>query len=295
MSIEPSSALDDGRLLIVNADDFGITPGVCDAVLAAHERGIVTSTSALVVAPAWARYAAALAGSGIGVGLHLCVVGEDPPVLSAREVPSLVGSDGRFPQTWRQFIARSATGRVDTDDLRREFAAQHERIEQSGVRLTHLDSHQNLHQWPQVSRLVLELASQHRIGAVRVTRSRGWAPGALGTRVLGARFARSAQRASLAWPEASTGLDEAGRLSLPNLVAALERLAASDGRSAELATHPGLAVDPERDRYRWGYWWAEEFEALCHRTTRQTVDRLGFHLGDFSDLVERFPVGHAEA
>ena len=128
-----------------------------------------------------------------------------------------------------------------------------------------------------------------------MTRSRGWSPGAIGTRALGSRFARNAAAASVACPEASTGLDEAGRLSLPNLLAALDRLAASDGRSAELATHPGLATDPERDRYRWGYWWPEEFEALCHRTTRRAVERLGFTLGDFGDLIESMPASHAEA
>jgi len=273
------------RLLIVNADDFGLTPGVCEAVLVAHERGIVTSTSALVVGPAWDQYASALASSGIGVGAHLCVVGEDPPVLSASEVPTLVNAIGRFPLTWKQFVVRAAMGRVDTADLRREFAAQIERMTQAGVRLTHIDSHQNLHQWPQVSSVLFELAAEHGIGAARVTRSSSWSPPALGVRVLGGRFERACRRAGVVTPAGSTGLDEAGRLSLPTLTAAIARLGQSGVATAEVASHPGLADDPARERYEWGYRWSEEFEALQHPSARAAVESAGFELGDFGDLV----------
>jgi predicted glycoside hydrolase/deacetylase ChbG (UPF0249 family) len=41
------------RLLIVNADDFGLTPGVSAGILDAHRHGIVTSTSVIAVAPAF--------------------------------------------------------------------------------------------------------------------------------------------------------------------------------------------------------------------------------------------------
>ena len=48
------------RLLIVNADDYGLTPGVSRAILRAHRDGIVTSTSALALAPGFAHSAPAL-------------------------------------------------------------------------------------------------------------------------------------------------------------------------------------------------------------------------------------------
>ena len=48
------------RLLIVNADDYGLTSGVCRAIVHAHREGIVTSTSALAIGPAFGANASLL-------------------------------------------------------------------------------------------------------------------------------------------------------------------------------------------------------------------------------------------
>ena len=70
------------------------------------------------------------------------------------------------------------------------------------------------------------------------------------------------------------------------MVTAINRLAATGARSAELATHPGGPDDPERHRYRWDYQWEDEYAALRSDTVRTAVTELGFGLGTFSDLLE---------
>ena len=166
MTVGESSAGDDvpagssNRLLIVNADDYGMTSGISNGIIAAFERGVVTSTSALTVAAAFDRHAQQLVDSGIPTGAHLAAVGEDRPLLSAREIPTLVDRDGRFPLRWREFVQRAATGRVDPSDLTREFRAQLTRLRDLGVNETHLDSHQNIHLWPSVARDVVDLAAE---------------------------------------------------------------------------------------------------------------------------------------
>jgi len=274
------------RVLIVNADDYGLTPGVSAGILRAHRHGIVSSTTALAVGPAFAAHAPALVDSGLPTGAHLGVVGEDPPVLSAREVPSLVDEHGRFPLTWKTFVRRAALGRIDPDDLRHEFRAQLDVLRSAGVDPTHIDAHQNLHLWPTVTTVVLELAREQRIPALRLTRTRQWSPTSFGVRTLSAVLERRARRAGMVVPAASTGLDEAGHLDPARLVASIESLAASGAASAELATHPGEADDPDRVRYRWGYTWPDELEALCSPAAREAVRRSGFELGSFAELVE---------
>lgn len=273
------------RLLIVNADDFGLTPGVCEAILHSAHHGVVTSTSALVTGPAFAAHAAALRDSGLGVGAHLCVVGEDRPVLSAAEVPTLVGPDGRFPLTWKQFLARATRGRVDMDDLRRELFAQVEVMAAAGLRLTHVDSHQNLHLWPQVATVAFEIAASRGITAMRVTRSAGWSPTSAGVRALSALLERRGGRHGLAVPGGSTGLDEAGHMTEQRLLQAITRLGSAESRSAEIAVHPGTDDDPDRSRYAWGYEWSAEFAAVCSPNVRRAVADAGFRLGDFSELA----------
>lgn len=276
------------RLLIVNADDYGLTEGVSRAVLEAHQRGVVTSTSALVLGSGWAATGAWLADQPrLGVGAHLAVVGEDPPLLSAREIPTLVDKRGRLHLSWRQFLPRAAAGRIDPDDLRRELSAQLDALAEVGVTITHIDTHQNLHLWPLVRDVVLELAQQRGIGALRVTRSAARSPVGSVVRRLAGRLERAARAAGLRFPEASTGLDEAGHLDRPAMVAAVHRLGATPAASAELACHPGTAGDPALARYRWGYQWADERAALGSSEVRRAIERAGFELGSFADLVER--------
>ena len=274
------------RLLIVNADDFGLTPGVCAGVLRAHRDGIVSSTTALAVGPAFAANARALVDSGLPTGAHLAVIGEDPPVLGASEVPSLVDGRGRFPLSWRTFVRRAALGRVDPEDLRRECSAQLDVLHDAGVRPTHVDAHQNLHLWPSVATVVVDLARERDIPAVRLTRTRRWTPTSLGVRALSARLERRVRRAGLTVPAASMGLDEAGHLDVDRLVGSIAELDDTGATSAELAAHPGEADDPDRARYRWGYTWPAELEALCSPAARSAVQRSGFALGSFADLAD---------
>lgn len=281
---DAGGSADHRPVLIVNADDFGLTSQICAGVLHAHEHGIVTSTSALAIAPAFDAYAPSLRDSGLSVGGHLAAVGEDRPLLSRREVPSLVDGRGAFPLTWQHFLRRAATGRVDPDDLRREFTAQMEKLRAAGLVLTHLDSHQNLHLWPQVATVVLELARHYGIGAIRVSRSRRWTPIGVGVRALSARLRARAAAAGVAYPAASTGFDESVSLEPSTLAGAIRRLAATGAPTAELVTHLGFDPDPDRVRYPTRFDWSAELTAMCDPLVAAAVDRAGFRLGSFASL-----------
>ena len=138
---------------------------MCRAVHRAHTDGIVTSTSVLAVGAAFDEAAARLRDApGLAVGAHLALVGEDRPLLSAAEVPTLVDRDGRFPLGYRTVVARGAAGRIDPDEVRRELTAQLDRVAGIGVPVTHLDTNQHTHLWPAVARVVVELAQQRGIG-----------------------------------------------------------------------------------------------------------------------------------
>ena len=152
-------------------------------------------------------------------------------------------------------------------------------------RLTHLDSHQNLHLWPQVATVLLELAAQQKIGAIRLSRSSRWNATALGVRSLSTVLARRATRLGLRFPEASTGLDEATPLNSTRLREAIRRLADGGARTAELVTHLGQDPDPDRGRYVTRFRWAEELDAICDPDVGRAIEQAGFRLGSFGDLT----------
>jgi predicted glycoside hydrolase/deacetylase ChbG (UPF0249 family) len=274
------------RLLVVNADDMGLTLGVCRAVRRAHADGVVTSTSVLAVGSAFEQAAATVRDAGdLGLGAHLAIVGEDRPLLSAREVPTLVDREGRFPLSYRAVVARGAAGRIDADDVGREFRAQLERVRGIGVPVTHLDTHQHTHLWPAVAAVVVDLAREAGIRCVRLPVSRRRGPLGAGVRLLAGRLRRRLDRAALDTTGGYAGLDEAGSLDGPRFAGALERLTAEGAPTAEINTHPGEAAEPDLARFPWGYRWADELAMLTAPSTRTLVERLGWRLGTFADVA----------
>jgi predicted glycoside hydrolase/deacetylase ChbG (UPF0249 family) len=275
-------------LLIVNADDYGLTDGVSTAILRAHRDGIVTSTSVLAIAPAFDRTSGWLTDApDLGTGAHLALVGEDPPVLSAREIPTLVDGRGRLAMSWRTFLPRAASRRIDPGDVRRELDAQLDRIEGAGISIDHLDTHQNLHLWPSVRDAVLDAGEARGVRAIRVTRSAQRMVVGTVVQRLSARLVNACDGRGWVYPAASTGLDEAGQLDESAMVDALRTLARSGAPTAELATHPGEHGDAALGRYDWGYLWGAEGDALCKPGVRAAVEDLGFELGTFGDLTRR--------
>jgi predicted glycoside hydrolase/deacetylase ChbG (UPF0249 family) len=275
------------RLLIVSADDLGLTDGVCRAVHRGHVDGIVTATSLLAVGRAFETAAAMLRDTPtLDLGAHLALVGEDPPLLTAREVPTLVDARGAFPLSYRTVVARGIAGRTDPDDVRRELTAQLERVIGVGLPVTHLDTHQHTHLWPAVARVVTELAACHSIPAVRLPVSHRRSPIGAGVAVLGARLRRRLGATGLATTADYEGLDAAGALDLPTFEQSLTRLARRARPSVEINSHPGEADDEDLNRFPWDFRWRDELAMLTDPRARTLVERLGYRLGTFRDLHE---------
>ena len=179
------------RLLVVNADDFGFRLSIDRAILRAAEHGIVTSASVIPTGDSLAAVTN-LADAGIGIGVHLTTVAGGAPLLPASEVPTLVDREGRFPLTWRALVARCVRGALDPADLDREWSAQIEAVRAHGVAITHVDTHQNVHLWPAIADVTVDLARRYGIGVVRVPRTAGHGPFAGGVRHLSRGVVRRA-------------------------------------------------------------------------------------------------------
>jgi predicted glycoside hydrolase/deacetylase ChbG (UPF0249 family) len=276
-------------LLIVNADDFGLTLGVSAGILRAHRDGIVTSTSVLAVGRAFDATSAALRDAGMGVGVHLTLVGEDPPLLGAREIPTLVGARGRFRRSWREYAGATLGGRVDVADVHRELRAQLEKVQRSGLTITHLDTHQHLHLLGPVASVLFDLGARAGVSALRVPARPGSGPTDLLLGRLTSRLRNRAASLGFRSPEAFAGLGHSGHMSQARLEQAIGQLADSAVRSAELGVHPGEGSDPDRARFRWGFEWGAELAGLCAPSVRRVVERCGVRLGTFADLPAEPP------
>jgi predicted glycoside hydrolase/deacetylase ChbG (UPF0249 family) len=130
------------KLLIVHADDLGVTHSVNAASIKALESGSVNSASIMVPCP-WFPEIADYAKSHpeMDFGLHLTLTSERiyirwGPVASADKVRSLLDENSYFHHDW------TPATKIDPHEVEIELRAQIERAYAMGVRPTHLDSHQ---------------------------------------------------------------------------------------------------------------------------------------------------------
>lgn len=132
----------DARLLIVHADDVGMTHSINAATIAALDTGLVNSASIMVPCPWFPEIADyAKSHSQVDLGLHLTLTSERVyyrwgPVASKDKVPTLVDENGYFHLNW------TPANHIDPKEAELELRAQIDRAYSMGIRPTHLDSHQ---------------------------------------------------------------------------------------------------------------------------------------------------------
>lgn len=138
----------DARLLILNADDFGMCYSINAAIMHAIREGLVSSCSLMVTCP-WSLHAIQWLSQNpdVDFGVHLTAVSEAPyyrwgPVTAKEKVRSLIDEAGYFYPESRidEFLDQ-----VDMDELELEFRAQIEMALAAGLQPTHLDSHCEIH------------------------------------------------------------------------------------------------------------------------------------------------------
>ena len=132
----------DARLLVIHADDLGMSHSVNRATFEALEKGWVTSASILVPCP-WFPEVARWARShpDADLGIHLALNSEWTgvrwgPLSPADSVPSLLDEQGYLP-----LVETIVAERAKPAEVERELRAQIERARAAGIRFTHFDSH----------------------------------------------------------------------------------------------------------------------------------------------------------
>ena len=244
--------------LLINADDFGLTPGINCAILELHQAGALTSATLMAAAPACAEAVAmAQAHPSLGVGCHVVLV-DGEPVAPPETIATLLDPTSARPafhSTLGGFLRALLLGRIDPMHIEREAAAQIARLRTLGIQSTHIDTHKHTHMFARVLRPVLRAAQNHGVHAIRNPFEPAWsvqatpqAPLARRAEVhllrsLRTRFLRAVRAASLRTPEGSLGVLATGTLDAPALRAILARVPAG---TWELVCHPAQVDDALR-------------------------------------------------
>src|SRR5215831_9128902 len=139
--MDPPRRGSDARRLIVTADDVGLDRGMTEGAIRAHREGIVTACSIVANGRAFDDTVARLRDvPSLEVGVHLALV-EERALTSGAAMP-------------RNYVRFLFSRRMNIEG---ELRAQIEKALASGLRITHLNGHQHLHQLPSIRRIVERL------------------------------------------------------------------------------------------------------------------------------------------
>jgi len=270
------------RRLIVNADDFGRSHSINEAVIRAHRDGILTTASLMVNEPGCGE-AVTLAGKNprLGVGLHLVLL-QGHSALPPEKIPGLVNARGEFSNSpvgagMNYFFKRSLR-----EQLRAEIHAQFEKFHATGLPLDHVNGHLHLHLHPTVFKILMDDADKLGIRHFRLTRdclarSRRMARGNWFYRVshaliyewLSSRARNPLRERGIRHAEITFGLLQNARVDEEYVLKLLPELPPGD---SELYSHPSL------DEFK------HEFDALVSPRAKELVKKLGIELIRYQDL-----------
>jgi predicted glycoside hydrolase/deacetylase ChbG (UPF0249 family) len=243
------------KQLIVNADDYGYTPGVSAGIRHAHRDGVVTSTSVMMPMPHARAALDALDAEtpSLGVGVHLTLTEGVPFRLKA------------FPP--RENL-KTALAEISAVALIDEWRAQIDAFLSTGIALTHLDSHHHAaYRHENALTILLGLARQYRVPVRN--------PYPLNAMNAGL-FAASGVRHPVHFSNVFHG-------SVPTAAVFSEALGALVEGITEFMVHPGLVDDQLRRLCpNFAEPRAQELSALTDACLREVVKRFGIELVNFA-------------
>lgn len=155
----------DARLVIVHADDLGMSHSINEATIKAFSSGLVNSGS-IMMPCSWVPEIAAYARANpqADLGLHLTLTSEWQkyrwrPLLAGGSVQSLLDADGYLYLTESE-----AASHLNVLEAEKEIRAQIERANKLGIRPTHLDSHMGtLYQTKELFEMFVRVARENKL------------------------------------------------------------------------------------------------------------------------------------
>ncbi|GBG93722.1 hypothetical protein LFYK43_01810 [Ligilactobacillus salitolerans] len=129
------------KKIILESDDFGITPQTSAVILDLLQKKLITSTNFMVTMPESKEDAHLARSQGIkAMGLHV-VLDRHQAAADVEQIPSLVDPKTAALWDFAEFSQRVKQKQIKLDEVKREIYAQLELAEKFGIRISHLTTH----------------------------------------------------------------------------------------------------------------------------------------------------------
>lgn len=278
------------KRLIVNADDLGYTAGTNRAIVECAETGVLTSATLMAGGAAFAGASLLARKDKFQVGCHVVMV-DGGPISDAAQLATLA-PDGRFRDSVVQLAKDALLHRIAGDEVEREALAQIRRLQDAGIRVTHIDAHKHTHMFPDILRPLLRAARSAGVTRVRNPFEPGWTMAwqsdwARKTEVtllrqLRRSFLRVVREQGFVTTDGAMGVVATGKLDEVTLCRMLDRMPHG---TWELVCHPAYDdADLRAQRTRLTASREVERRALTSAAVRSAVKRNEIELISFAEL-----------
>lgn len=279
------------KQLVITSDDFGLSPGVNAAVEQGWRDGILTCAS---IMPAGGAFNGAVAiarrNPGLQVGLHLTLV-QGQSVLPHAQIPDLVNEAGAFDDNPVKAGMRYFFDKGIYKQLKQEIEAQVQRVVDSGIPLSHIDGHLNIHLHPTVFAFLTELMPRYGITSFRLSRERlchnlrfdrQRRAGKTVERIIFGALASHAlpqlKQLGIRYAGEVKGVLNSGRMTEEYILQILDGL--NEGLT-EIYFHPGILPDAEISRRMPDYLHEDELAAILSPRIKQRLAELNIRLENY--------------
>lgn len=282
------------KTLIINADDAGLSDAVNKAAVKGLTEGAVTGASIMSCGEYFPDACETFKRAGItSVGAHLTLTGQFRPVSSnPKQIKTLLSEAGTFPAGWPDLVKRYYAGRLNMVEAYIELYSQVRKIISSGLRVTHIDSHEHVHLLPGILKVAIKIAGDFDVPYIRIPREnirmitkdfnardllrflalKAMLPGA----------GRAVRREGIMCNDAFLGHFHAGRIDDEVLSFAVDGLA--EGVN-EMAVHPAITSQELLEASPWHKNAHVELDALLNGKWKDKLAEKGIKLATHEEVI----------
>ncbi len=262
------------KQLVVNADDFGLRHSINSGIEDAIKCGIVRSVSFVVNTDEFDDSVKIIKNcKNVGIGVHLNIT-DGKPVSGISGLDFLLNKNNAFTGSHIKALSRIFFHQNRLLSVKTEFKEQIKKLQDTGLKISHIDSHGHVHMFPCLFDIVTELAEEFKIKFIRIPKENLYSDAYFfrWKSLILSRFSNSAllkiKQKTLRCADNFSGITGVGNLTKEKLAGLLQKI---DYGLTEIVVHPGMGQ--------------EELQAVTNREIMEQIKNNNIELVNFSQIL----------
>ncbi len=280
------------KRLIISGDDFGLHSSINEAIEKGFQKGVLTSASILVNGEKFDEAVKiSKRNPNLGIGLHFNII-EGESIAGENNVSSLLNEMGLFFDNYNTLAKKIIIGQVKLEEIEIELDAQIKYCKNSGLAITHIDSHQHLHMLPKIYKMLVKVSNKHGINKFRYLNP-PYADFSFSLKLKALlsiffKIRKSIYTKNVITPDCFIGFFNSGNLKYNYIYDVLNKIKSG---IIEIGFHPGLdnglltkTFSTWNNYFNYPFDWEGDFNTIMNPHFREYIEENGIKLESYGNL-----------